>query len=385
MKNKESILVLSRSTPPRSGGTPSILANQLSWFDNPFVFVGTEPHVNEIKENLKTHWKFYGIKKIRSIRFLPGYEWLNVFLIMFKVLSAVKKHKCKAIVLLLLDQHYIVAGYLLSFFINKPLIIYIQDLYSDAISEEKNINKWLALKLEKQVIRRGKYIITNIPGFQSHYKFFFNVNLNLVPNCYPKNLSIERKVHSTIGTGDKLKVGFCGSIYWNNLDNLKNLCNALSKIPDSELHIFGSQSIEDLERLGLDTKIIRIRFIPVYEILNEELSKCEILFLPFTFSLQHKIITENAFPTKVHDYLICQRPILLHCPEFAYLTTYFKHNNAAHVVNENNADAIYEALVEIINNPLYQTNLAASAFKLAEKYMGGKELGELGKILDSVC
>jgi hypothetical protein len=34
---------------------------------------------------------------------------------------------------------------------------------------------------------------------------------------------------------------------------------------------------------------------------------------------------------------------------------------------------------------LYQTNLAASAFKLAEKYMGGKELGELGKILDSVC
>ena len=132
-------------------------------------------------------------------------------------------------------------------------------------------------------------------------------------------------------------IGFCGSVYWHNVDNMKQLWLAASKILNSRLSVFGSQSTEYLERLGVTGIPISRKFYANPNELREALSKCDVLYLPYTFNPKYKPYMINAFPTKIHDYLLSGRPILVHCPSESYMSKYFVENGAATLYYSNAA------------------------------------------------
>ena len=385
MKNKEkpSVFVLSRSTPPRSGGTPSILANQLAWLDYNFIFMGTMPKRNEWRNVMKPNWHFYGIPPIHSHRFIPGYEWLWIFQIISKGLRAIKKHKCQSIILLLLEERYIFSGYIISLISRLPLIFYVQDLYADGKTKDDGFfNRKFANWLEKSVIKKSKYHITNVPGLVGYYRRKWSVDMKLISNCYPPDLVLK----SYRSKGDNkynsdFIIGFCGSVYWHNVNNLKKLCIAASKISNSRLAIFGSQSPEYLKKLGITGVHISQEYYPNSNDLQEALSKCDVLYFPFTFDPKYKLSMINAFPTKVHNYLSCGRPILVNCPSDCYLSKYFGSNGAAMVVNRDSPSELLKALIQLKEDKDYVQQIVQNASRVAKSYAGSKPVYELKMIL----
>jgi len=385
-KERPSVFVLSRSTPPRSGGTPSILANQFAWLNYNFVFMGTLPGREEWRDVMKPNWHFYGIPQIHSHRFIPGFEWLWVFQIVFKGLRAIKKHKCKSIILLLLEDRYILSGYIISLISRLPLIFYIQDLYADAKTKDDSIlNRKFANWLEKRVINKAKYHITNIPSLIEYYRKTQNIEMKLVMNCYPPGV-MPKRYNNLLKNKQRSEfiIGFCGSVYWHNVDNLKTLCLAASKISNSKLAIFGSQSTEYLERLGITGVHISRKYYPNPNDLQEALSKCDVLYFPFTFNPKSKQLMIHAFPTKIHNYLLCGRPILVHCPSESYLSKYFVENGAAKVVNEDSTTALLKALLQLKDDKCFEKKLVENTYEIAKSYVNSKPVDELKSILNQI-
>ena len=380
--NKHPVLVISRSTPPRTGGTPSILANQFSWLENDFIFVGSRPNVNETRNVMKNNWFFYDIPQIKSNRFLPGFEFLLVFRIVYTSLKAIKKHDCKSVILLLLDEPYILSGYLVAKITKLPLTFYVQDLYSDSNIINGFLRKKFAKFLEKLLINLSKYHITNIPPLVDYYNSKWKINMKLVTNCFPKNISIENnhKIMFPKKGKDKI-IGFCGSLYWANSDNFKILVKALSGLTNFRLVIFGSQSIKSIKNLGIDTKKVSQKFIPDIAELQNSLMKCDILFMPFTFNLKYKMFMLNAFPTKIHNYLFSSRPILAHCPSESYITRFFKKNSGALIVNDNSEIKLREGIIKIINDKSLQKDLIKNIEKISYEYRYDRPVEYLNEIL----
>ena len=389
MKKKErpSVFVLSRSTPPRSGGTPSILANQFAWLNYNFVFMGTLPGREEWRDVMKPNWHFYGIPQIHSHRFIPGFEWLWVFQIVFKGLRAIKKHKCKSIILLLLDDRYILSGYIISLISRLPLIFYIQDLYADAKTKDDSIlNRKFANWLEKRVINKAKYHITNIPSMVGYYRKIQCIEMKLVLNCYPPDV-MPKKYNHLLNNNHRSEfiIGFCGAVYWHNVDNLKTLCLAASKISNSRLAIFGSQSTDYLEKLGITGLNISREYYPNPIDLQEALSNCNVLYLPFSFDAKLATYAKYCwFPTKLLNYLASGRPIIVHCPSKSYLSKYFVSNGAAKVVNGASTSELLKALILLKEDKDYAQQIIQYSHRVAESYVGSKPVEELKNILSQI-
>ncbi len=385
MKDQTSILVLSRSTPPRSGGTPSILANQFSWIDEKIVFVGTKPGINETKNNFRNNWTFYGIDPIKKNRYFPGIEWFAVFRIVFCCLKAIKKHKSRAIILILLDERYMLAGLVLKKISRKPLILYVQDFYTEGLESKIGINakrfqKWL----EKCLFSSGDYFVTNIPLMPKHYGRKYGVNMKLVTNCYSKDVQTAYSEIPPVKLMDeKHVVAFCGSIYKHNVTNLKNLCIAMLSMPNYKLKIFTSHSPDQLNSMGLIGNI-EIEFISDTVKLIEELAKCDILFLPFTFDTKYRTDIIHAFPTKVLDYVISGRPIILNVHPESYLYEYFTSNNAAHVIADNTPESLLISIERLIHSPSYATMLSQNSFNLSKEFQGPGAVRNLKQIIESI-
>lgn len=345
--------------------------------------MGTIPKRNEWRNVMKPNWHFYGIPPIHSHRFIPGYEWLWIFQIISKGLRAIKKHKCQSIILLLLEERYIFSGYIISLISRLPLIFYVQDLYADGKTKDDGFfNRKFANWLEKSVIKKSKYHITNAPGLVGYYRRKWSVDMKLISNCYPPDFVLKsyRSKEDNEYNSDFI-IGFCGSVYWHNVNNLKKLCIAASKISNSRLAIFGSQSPEYLKKLGITGVHISQEYYPNSNDLQEALSKCDVLYFPFTFDPKYKLSMINAFPTKVHNYLSCGRPILVNCPSDCYLSKYFGSNGAAMVVNRDSPSELLKALIQLKEDKDYVQQIVQNASRVAKSYAGSKPVYELKMIL----
>ena len=67
-------------------------------------------------------------------------------------------------------------------------------------------------------------------------------------------------------------------------------------------------------------------FIPEHKLINE-LQNYDLLYLPMKFDEKYIFQTNSSFPSKTHNYLASQIPIIVHAPKNSSLYDFFVSNN----------------------------------------------------------
>ena len=82
------------------------------------------------------------------------------------------------------------------------------------------------------------------------------------------------------------------------------------------------------------------------------LSECDLMYLPQTFSASLEFFSRLSFPTKLSTYIATGRPILLHAPDYASLSTFWRDHPMGPVVHQLSVDELRVAISEVAGSGL---------------------------------
>ena len=163
------------------------------------------------------------------------------------------------------------------------------------------------------------------------------------------------------------KVAYTGSVEHGQLLGLKDVAIALEKLIDNGIKIklflyltpIYAQSVES--SLG-SFKCVEIKSHPDFSSLRKELIKADLLLLAFGFDEQTINYYRYSFSTKMVPYMLSGRPIFVYGPDEIEPVQYAIRGGWASVVSENNVEAVFKALKELISNKNFRESQAKKAW-----------------------
>lgn len=169
-----------------------------------------------------------------------------------------------------------------------------------------------------------------------------------------------------------IRIGFAGEVYQTNDSALADLAKAKEILRDKvELHFaLGLQSRKSLGKLGVLDAIDSISTYGTYDELLDFLSTCDILFVPMNFESIYSKDLKTIFPTKVTDYWLAQRPILVYgSKEYAFVTKAVEDGYAV-AVTEKGPEGLAAAITKIMDSPELRRALVSGSRKMIEEHDG---------------
>jgi glycosyltransferase involved in cell wall biosynthesis len=156
-------------------------------------------------------------------------------------------------------------------------------------------------------------------------------------------------------------VHFAGSVYPRmNLDSLLRLIEA-SRLTRHSIRLDMCTHFRFEDR-DVD---ISYRYLPQQELINAQ-RHADILFLPQAFTSDAPMMIRNNLPTKLMDYLVSGRPILIHSPSDSYLNYLARREGFALIVERPDPFELAVAIDKLLRDHNLQRQLVANAFRFAE-------------------
>jgi glycosyltransferase involved in cell wall biosynthesis len=132
-----------------------------------------------------------------------------------------------------------------------------------------------------------------------------------------------------------------------------------------ELHIFTSQTPDELETHGIKSnQIVFHAHVPYHEIIEQQ-RKADILFLPLAFESPIPEVIRTSAPGKMGEYLISGRPVLAHVPGNSFVANFFTNHKCGWLAEQNDAGNLAAVIQQIITQPVQRRLLTQNARKIA--------------------
>lgn len=112
-------------------------------------------------------------------------------------------------------------------------------------------------------------------------------------------------------------------------------------VPEENLHYVGWQSQAEAVTLLSDT--------------------CDILYCPYPYGALMADVAKLSFPSKIPTYLAAGRPVLFHGPAYSGAAKYLKSRGAGFICRANEAAAVYDGLMHLVEDELLYRRLAKGA------------------------
>ncbi|MDY7092266.1 MAG: glycosyltransferase [Acidobacteriota bacterium] len=230
---------------------------------------------------------------------------------------------------------WIFTSYLLSKLTGVPVVYYVHDPYRQAAEHRGRLEGKLAAWIESRTLHHG--LVVALSDYTAElYRQTAGIEARVLPHVADLSWASEvvPRPHTT-GEEGRL-VGYAGTIYENNQDLMKCLASVVEAEPRLCLRVWTPARQAVLEACGLLHPRIEIRFESDHQRLLEELSQCDLLYLPLSFHDSPSLPTDSlryALPTKVVDYCLAGAPTLVHCPEDYATARFFRHHEAGFLLH----------------------------------------------------
>ncbi|MBL7555561.1 MAG: glycosyltransferase [Bdellovibrionaceae bacterium] len=249
-----------------------------------------------------------------------------------------RSHKISQVVIISDMGWGFIGGFLFAWFYDKPLKIFLFDLYAD--NYMLSGNKILAQIFEPIIFKFADGIIVTNETTQSFLekKYPYLDKINVVRNSSdlePKKLT---DVENYSNSKKPFIISFAGHIYWPHMESFKNLveCMKLLEQDNVILKMYVINPSEEVKVLIKGVKNIVLDYLP-REQLTAEIQKSQLLFLPFSWNTQSPEIIRTASPAKFTDYLAAGVPFLVHAPKDSFVCEFAEKKKLGIVVPENSA------------------------------------------------
>jgi len=368
------MLIVSYSLPNRASGTPVVIRKFLENFNkDEIVLIGRPVLKNEEVKGLKLKYRTYTIPTL-PVGFRGERLWrtLSVFVGIFIGLYAIKKHKLNTILTFYRDQSSLLTGYLLFKLTGLPFYAYFCDLYLE--NYPHGIENILAKWLQPRVFKNAAIVFVLTEGIKEYYQKEYQLRTIVLPHC--NNQKPEAKVDFS-QQSDPVKIGYLGGINIDRIASLKILCEAVREDDNFEIIYFTPSPKSILEKEGLLITNSKMLFVPNDFELVKQLSKCDILFLPIKNNTNNSAREYQAitgFPTKTIEYLLSQKPILVHSDRDHFVSKIFDEFHCG-LVTAGGSNEIKSLLLQINSDNSLRHELAKNSL-IALEYFDGQNVSD---------
>jgi len=178
---------------------------------------------------------------------------------------------------------------------------------------------------------------------------------------------------------------FTGSAYWPQEAPLLNIIRAMDRLRDIPVRLdLHMPNVPDTIRKAVTGKP-NIRLTSTLKPQSEmHRMQCgaTLLFLPLAWNTKAPDIIATASPGKLTDYLASGRPMLVHAPDYSFVSRYAKDHGTGIVVDKDDVDALAGAIRRFCQEPLSGRQYVEKALGIsAERHDARRNAAKLWDIL----
>lgn len=372
------LILVSRSFPPKIGGSATILGNLFKHFPRKSYVVFKEEDIGPKDPSSDLDCKKYSFNSRNYHNYLrrflrSGLPYFISLIITAKIIRIVKKEKIDCILSVFPDPAFFIASFFAHKFTRKSLFIYMHDTWEDGFANRRHLHGFMAGIFEKKIFCSASKAFVVSKPLRDLYAKKYGIQSIVLPHCIdlPKNVLNQTSMSSK--EPKLVNIVFTGDIYHTNLDSLKNMVNTINSMSSKyKLIICTPVSLPTLQGWGIDeSENIDIRFVSREEAILLQ-RQATILFLPLAFNnnIASKTELATAFPTKTIEYMISGVPILIHAPSNYYISKYAMEEEWGFTVNDLNPDSIKEAIIALADDRKLREKLVENALEVAADHDG---------------
>ncbi len=364
------LLIVSQAFPPEVSGSATLLTNILGSFEGDCTAIAGFSRYTKRDETLSPPCKTIYIKPPKIKLLELGYAKIvnNFrFIVRNQIRRQVKKNRPDVIMGVFPHSTFFIAAFEVAKEMNIPFFAHMHDLWQENYPDGYYAKK-LADKYEKVILSTATRVLCMTSSQQDHYKKKYNIDSDIIAHSIPSEvLANVNKVPSTLSL-PKTTFLFAGAVSSvMNEDALGFISRSLSKINiDFDLLICSNIDIETLKLKGYETKNIRLKWVSKQE-LEILLSSADILLAPLSFKNCSEDEVRTVFSTKLLEYLIAGKPILVFGPKDCFHVLSAKEGNWAYVVDQEDEVLFAEKVQHVLDNKSESEIIVKNAFVEAEK------------------
>lgn len=362
-------VVVSAYAPPELGGTPSVMYELLRHFPSESLVLITK------RRSPKTP-KDDRVLDVKTVEIGDaGYQIPNLTLQLLLlpirvlyILICMRRLRISPgnVLAVYPDLDFLLAALVVSWLRQTPLHVYLHDCIVE--STPGSINRLFARVAERLTFRLSAIVYSlSIPMARFYSELGYETDV--LPHAVDTSLL---RAHRYDSTHVPIRVGFAGAVYQTNDSAIQDLIAAKAQLGAAlELRfVTPPTSRRYLQTLGaLDSIDCAVTLGTHFEVL-EFLSQCDVLFLPMSFASIFEKDLLTVFPTKVTDYWLAQRPILVYGPRKYAFVAMAERGGYAVTVSERSPERLAEAIKTLASSPPLANRLVAASREMVRRHDG---------------
>lgn len=309
------------------------------------------------------------ILKIINIIFIP--------FITIMALRIVRRNQIDVIFSVPYSGEFFVSAYLVNKITGIPLYVYVLDDWGESTRLYGIGHRMLSRTITlKRILKAASKVWVISKYMQERYERIYNIRCTAMPPAVNLQTSLfsERPIVKSLQDGkNPVTIVYSGAIYGSQLDALQNLVRAIHSYNQTyseaklRLELYTPLGQKYLRRVGLFAEWIEQKYVSPEEIPNI-LQKANLLFLPYSFHGDQRLIVSTSLPTKTSEYLASGTPILVHAPSYSSISQYAREYNWGFVVDQPDPGELKNAIHWILRNQELQDRLAGNAIKVVQEF-----------------
>lgn len=287
-------------------------------------------------------------------------------------------HREKIDTIFVVADHYVeLAALIMHWLTGKKIALWLPDLYYVPENSTTGWTQTVDRFIEPFLLKKVDTVLVTSEATQKYYKEKYGIDTEVLPHSVDiKKYSPQMEDgHSPNKT---TKILFTGTVEPCNFGPLLDMIKVVNENPELNLEfsIISNNLSKDLKEIC--EKNHRISYgranreeIPALQ------KSAGMLFLPLSFEehgYRYPSIVRTASPSKLPEYLIAGRPILVYAPTESYYAEYARQQDFALIVDKPDYNALRCAILEFLNNPDLQYRLVTAAKKTAKEYHDAKKV-----------
>jgi glycosyltransferase involved in cell wall biosynthesis len=264
------------------------------------------------------------------------------------------------------DPFNLPSAYLASRLLRLPLYAYIFDDYQGQWHD--NPHRTFATRTEPWFIRGAEKVIVPNEFLAETYRQRYNAECAVIRNASEAADNLPTEEAPWPEREGEIAVTYTGAVYHAHYDAFRNLIEAIvaSERPGLKLHLYTAWPMSTLERQNIRGPIVRHPHLPDDEITAVQ-RHADILFLPLGFDTPYlPELIRTSSPGKMGEYLASGRPVLVHAPADSFIASYFKKHRCGLVVDQNDPQALEDAIDHLIESAPLRRRLVNNALERAQ-------------------
>jgi glycosyltransferase involved in cell wall biosynthesis len=380
--NNSRLTVVSRSFPPQVSGSAILLANLLS------EYLGNMSAVVGYNRYLKIDPAFLSPCPTRYLplpRMLPrAYDGLTRRLpalisggIRASMRRALIGSKTGVVLAAFPSGDFFVAAFLAARELSLPVYAHMHDLWTEQMPAGTALARF-AEEWEPIVLRESTRVLCMTEAMQKHYEIKYGIKTYLLPHCVPENGKLRVPAEMRRPKMAKPTVLFVGAVQEDmNLDSLKTLATASELLPSEyELLYCTSTDLTGLNRLGVQSSRLRVKYVSRAEVQRLQ-SEAHVLVAPLSHKNCAMDEVRTVFSTKILEYLVSGRPIIVFAPEGSYHIESARKGGWGYVVTEDSPVALAAAIEKVVRDEALGERLVHGALQEARSRSAKVHAGRL--------